>query len=169
MPSVVRCGAFYVSTEVRGLLTAGGFFLFTPQNLVFYRFLATDQFVHGLLAFGSERFELPEFPCVFLRVGTVGEYRDLRVDRVPLSDQPCDKLAPAVLVGDVFRLDDRRAVLHVSRVGIALDRVLVFRHVKGCRLFVQIEQIMPVVILDKCVPFGVVCCFHSFLVFTLGR
>ena len=32
MPSVVRCGAFYVSTEVRGLLTAGGFFLFRPQK-----------------------------------------------------------------------------------------------------------------------------------------
>lgn len=72
MPSVVRCGAFYVSTEVRGLLTAGGFFLFTPKNLV-VSVLTVQQLVHVLLALVPVCFKLPEFLPVFLGVGTVGE------------------------------------------------------------------------------------------------
>lgn len=72
MPSVVRCGAFYVSTEGRGLLTAGGFFLFTPKNLV-VSVLTVQQLVHVLLALVPVRFKFPEFLPVFLGVGTVGE------------------------------------------------------------------------------------------------
>lgn len=72
MPSVVRCGAFYVSTEVRGLLTAGGFFLFTPKNLV-VSVLTVQQLVHVLLALVPVRFKFPEFLPVFLGVGTVGK------------------------------------------------------------------------------------------------
>lgn len=72
MPSVVRCGAFYVSTEVRGLLTAEGFFLFTPKNLV-VSVLTVQQLVHVLLALVPVRFKFPEFLPMFLGVGTVGK------------------------------------------------------------------------------------------------
>lgn len=72
MPSVVRCGAFYVSTEVRGLLTAGDFFLFTPKNLV-VSVLTVQQLVHVLLALVPVRFKFPEFLPMFLGVGTVGK------------------------------------------------------------------------------------------------
>lgn len=33
LPSVVRIGAFYVSAEVRGSLTTGGFFMPAPKRL----------------------------------------------------------------------------------------------------------------------------------------